>query len=227
MMKTKKRSGESDQSPINVTSALKDPARKNSNVWFFDSPKNGRRMSILGDLSFIHAVLMEGDLGVVSYKNASAEIIELDNPNAIPFKAVFLVAFADGSHKWLSFSNDDGKDITSNKMCALNSERSVSYQHIVKSQKSFQGCEILFDNWLNLCAMINRCRMMSTFKETDALKQFFRLHSGAMLKDIFSIANLDRAKVLASIAIMLQNGILVADLEAKILCKNTIFSLKE
>jgi hypothetical protein len=46
---------------IPVFPAVKQQRNTAANLWFFDSPKNGKRFAITGDLAFMSYVILEGN----------------------------------------------------------------------------------------------------------------------------------------------------------------------
>ena len=49
-------------------SAIRKRSTKVSNLWIFESPKNDRRLTISGDVPFMHVVLLESDVEVIGYE---------------------------------------------------------------------------------------------------------------------------------------------------------------
>ena len=112
----------------------------------------------------------------------------------------------------------------SRKQLDAQSERAASAgkKYRVLTERDLAGKEILFDNWLYLCAAITRCRGRPRYREAETLfAQLKRLHA-CRLDELMQIEGIDAALMLASIAEMLQKGTLKTDLESSFFCRSSI-----
>lgn len=79
-----------------IRAALKDGPRS-PNIWGFFSNKNRRLLTLLGDVTFIQAVLLEGDANVSSYVIGQPPSTEAEHHR---FGRDLLIQYTDGSLQW-------------------------------------------------------------------------------------------------------------------------------
>ncbi|OEZ63903.1 hypothetical protein DUGA6_04040 [Duganella sp. HH105] len=194
--------------------------RKNplSNIWFFDSPKNDKRLLLTTDPVFMHVVLLEGDLSVTGYAvtDFNAESAEdLVRPTMRVYYQDKRVEW------WLVKWSDKSRGATASAMA---DQHGVLQEHAkacgaalyIKTEKDLRGKEIVFDNWLNLCAAITRCRSISTATEAMALKEAFQSQDALRYGELVALPGVDPAHMLALVAQALQRGALNVDLESEL-----------
>jgi hypothetical protein len=215
---------------ISVTPAIRSRGRHHSNIWVFDSPKIGRRFTVTGDVAFMHLVLIEGDAEVVTYEPAPKAVMGIAGGE--PYKTTLdaIVSFRDGREEWLEFKRASDADASrtgrSRKQLDAQSEAAASAgrKYRILTEKDLVGKEMLFDNWLHLCAAITRCRGRPRFREAEVL--YSRMQTGlrCRLEELMQCDNVDPAIMLASIAEMLQKGNLRADLTDSLFGRSSILS---
>lgn len=54
-----------DNKVLTPLSAIRSSSRKLSNIWIYNSPKNDLRLTVKGDVPFMHLILLEGDSTIV------------------------------------------------------------------------------------------------------------------------------------------------------------------
>lgn len=150
---------------------------KFANVWFFESPKNQQRYTIIGDVPFMHTVLLEGDVDVTGYRLVD-DPFSINTPPGTSRRDGYLeVSRRDGTRARYTFSlnayNAHLRVIESEQipagveLCGLT----------LLTSKELKSKEILFDNWLLLCGAINRARHATNAAELRLLYETMRTQS--------------------------------------------------
>jgi hypothetical protein len=204
---------------VSVFSALKQRRRHQSNIWFFDSPKNNRRFTITGDVAFMHFVLLEGDVSVESYDPAPEPVRASIDGEVRETELDAHVRFKGGQIEWWEFKRreDSGPSKERRSRPELSAQAQaaaaagVRYQ--VRTDLDLQHKEVLFDNWLTLCAGITRCRNQPIYREADLFTARLALQKSISFGSLMDIPGIDHAHMLAVVAVALQNGTVQADLE--------------
>lgn len=206
---------------VAVFPAVKKRRHAVANIWFFDSPKNGKRHIITGDLQFMSFVLLEGTLSCLRYEPRPQPAMDMKGPISSSVTAGAYVFRSDGSTEWWDFQHihhlKQGDGQTQRAMAAA---EELGMQYFVRTPGEMRGKVILFDNWLNLCAGINRCRSLLLQRELAFVSDAVRIGSpkiGELLD-----AGMDRACMFAAIAHGLQSGIVSTDLESRLLGTDSI-----
>lgn len=209
-----------------VKSFSKVTKKKNplANLWFFDSPKNDTRLSLTTDPLFMHVVLLEGDVNVTGYTVNDGAV----DRNAL---SPSLRIYHQDRHVewWLVQWSNSGRgakaEAAAQRHAAMSeSAKATGATFHIKTEKDLRGKEILFDNWLNLCAAMTRCRSMSTALEAVALKDAFVAEVSLRYADLVALPNVDPAHMLALVAHALQSGSLRADLENELFGPQTVLT---
>lgn len=207
--------------------AIKDRARAPANIWHFESPKNKRRLVVSGDLTFGFLILAEGDVEVEGYSMNTKEIKWISGGEEFVHIPAVEVRYRDGRYEWWNFIDTRSSDRSSRREMAQAEvecgEQSGIYRY--RTDKEFTRERVKFDNWLHLCAMINRCKHLFMEDEIRIVMQTLRSPGRHTLGSVTQIPCLDGARLLAAIAIALQKNIIVADL-GKILSTETVLELR-
>lgn len=204
---------------IPVFPALKQRRNHKSNIWFFDSPKNNRRFVITGDVAFMHFVLLEGDTTVERYDPSPEPVYASIDGEVRKTELDAHIYFKDGSVQWCEFKRhgDAGPSRKGRSRPQLSAQAQAAaaagVPYCVRSDLDLQGKEILFDNWLTLCASLTRCRNQPLYKENDIFAQRLRLHREIRFGTLLEVPGIDPAYMLAVTASSLQRGIVETDLE--------------
>ena len=93
---------------VSTRPVVRNERQTKANIWFFDSPKNNRRSIISSDLSFMHAVLMEGDVHVASYQMAPDPFVVQDSGVSKLIHVGATVKLRNGTEQWLDFRRVEG-----------------------------------------------------------------------------------------------------------------------
>lgn len=218
---------------IPVFPALKQRRRHQSNIWFFDSPKNNRRFTITGDVAFMHFVLLEGDLSVESYDPDPPPVFASIDGEVRQTKLDAHVRLKNGHIEWWEFKRLQNSGASREAHCRLQlsaqaqaaATAGVSYQ--VKTDLDLKHKEILFDNWLTLCAGISRCRNQPLYREADMFSARFAIQKTISFGSLLDIPEIDPAHMLAIVAVSLQAGTVETNLESALFGRESILTRSE
>jgi hypothetical protein len=213
-----------------VFSALIERGGHQSNIWIFDSPKINRRFRIQGSVAFVHCVLFEGDTSIKSYEPDPPPVYASIDGETRQTKLDAYVNYENGSTEWFEFKwhQDIGPARTGRSQPQLSAQAQAAtaagVRYVVRTDLDFRGKEILFDNWLLLCAAMTRCRKHLLDKELNLLHQRFEMQRMQTLGSLLEHPNVDRAYMLAAIAQFLQKGLLTSDLEHSLIGRESILT---
>jgi hypothetical protein len=215
---------------VPVASAVRQRKNHQSNLWFFDSPKINRRFAISGDTNFMHVVLLEGDPQVVGYNPTPDPVYaSIDGENQKTTLDIH-VYYQDGHTEWWEFKRSQdstpsrtgrsGPQLSAQAQAA--SAAGIAYR--IRTDADLQNKEILFDNWLTLCAGINRCRNHSLHRESEVLTSRFHIQNKQTVQSLLDAPDIDPAYMLAVIGLSLQKGTLTANLAHSLFGVETVLS---
>ncbi|MQA37050.1 hypothetical protein [Rugamonas aquatica] len=209
------------QRRVSTRPVLRNERQPKSNIWFFDSPKNNCRSIIEGDLPFLYAVLLEGDVSVASYQ-VSPEPFIVQAGGASTLVAVGArVQLINRTSQWWDFRRLEGLSAAKRKAALKNEGKSalaqsVGVEYHIKTDIDFRGQETAFDNWLLLCAAITRCRGHLLVRERQHLSRYLTQHETMTLSTLLDIQDIDAAYMNAVVALSLQQGIVSTNLTTQL-----------
>ncbi|HYD62090.1 MAG TPA: hypothetical protein VEC35_17125 [Noviherbaspirillum sp.] len=212
---------------VSIHSDIKARQGHLSNLWVFDSPKINRRFTVHGDVNFMHLVLLEGDVNVVSYDPAPQPVFaDIENDKVQTFLDA-IVYFRDGHEEWWEFKRaaDAGPTRRGRAKRQLSAQAQAAgaagKKYVIKTERDLEGRSYEFDNWLHLCAMITRARGIAHFKESELLRQRLCAHDYANVGMLLQEPNIDSGLMLSAIASALQQGHAYAELQCELLGTHT------
>jgi putative transposase len=197
------------------------------NIWGFYSPKNEKLITLLGDVTFIQAVLLEGDPDVTSYSVQS----EIDSDEDHTFGRLLLVQKMDGAIDWLFCCRHESttKSGSSKFKKILERERNraakAGGQFVVRTENDFASRITEFWNWLALCTAMTRARDFNKEDEFSILAAHLQKQKSCSFHGAMGMANVDPALMVATIAKQLAIGLLKCDLKNQPLNQGTEFWL--
>lgn len=155
---------------VKVFPAIQKRKKSKANIWFFDSPKNQKRFVITGDLPFMSFILLEGDQTVNYYNPFPGAVIVNNNGKPTELIAGAHVFYVDGQFEWWDFEYG-GKKSSSNHQGSLSKLAADmnGMKYHIQTAKNVQNKQVLFDNWLTICAGINRCRSIILHRELECI----------------------------------------------------------
>jgi len=205
--------------------AVKKRRQGTVNIWFFDSPKNQKRFTIRGDLKFFGAVLMEGDPTISSYDPEPAPIQGLIDNNVVEYTPGCVAYLHNQTSRWCEFTyagannRKSSVDLMSKK--AVASQKKMDFR--IQSEKDLGAKALLFDNWVDLCSAINRCRNISCDREERLILTTVN-RSPTTLGTLLHLHGVDPACMYASVGKLLQKSIITTDLHARLLGLDSIIA---
>jgi hypothetical protein len=209
------------------TSVLESIARRGNkpfNLWIFDSPKNGARLRISGDLCFMLCVLLEGDTSVKRYKVDSGPYLTVVDGEPINISPDIEVERYDGPAEWwelVSSQLTKRRKKPESGVMAL-AAASVGTVHVRRSADDMNGKAVAFDNWLLLSAAINRARHYGGHYEARILRRFLDLDRKVTVGKLLQQEGIDQALMIAQIAQFLHAGRACCDLDSRLFCGDTL-----
>jgi hypothetical protein len=216
------------QRHVSVKQAIANRKRHLSNIWVFDSPKNNRRFVILGDVAFMHTVLMEGNRAIAGYDVNPPPVSTVIDGETRQTTLDAVVQLVSGGTEWHEFKrfSDTGPSrsgrakpqLSAQAQCA--SLSGVKYR--VLTEVDLQHKQILFDNWLLLCAAITRARGQTIFRETQVLRERIASHRSITLGGLMNDPAVDPGLMLAVVATALQQGRIHTDLDNILLSSKSV-----
>jgi hypothetical protein len=195
--------------------AMRKRGSRVANLWIFESPKNGRRLRIAGDVPFMHIVLLEGDVDVTTYRFVG-DPFNLDGiktDSTLP--GYVLLTYRDGRQEWGHFTR---KSATAGpKMDALRGAAATAGATFrVRTELDLRGQEVHFDNWLTLCAVITRARHISCHQEAKIFSEHVRGGGSCKVGELIGAPDVDPALMLAVVAKALQAGYISTNLTSRL-----------
>jgi len=202
--------GQEDVTPL---SAIRKRASKVSNLWIFDSPKNNRRLTVSGDVPFMHLVLLEGDITVAGYDLVDDPFKVTSDSRA----GYVRVRNRDGGEHWLVIGRQGRKRTSASDDAAMPQElqekaRAAGVTVHRRSELELVGKDILLDNWLVLCAIMTRARSYPSYVETERFLAALTRHGSLRVADVLATPDVDPAIMLAVVAKALQDARVHTDL---------------
>lgn len=189
------------------------------NIWGVYSNKNNKLMTLLGDVTFIQAILLEGDPRVASYHVGGPAWLggTVDQENDLGRE--LHIQYRDGTKEWFlcgryeNLIKSPGKVIKQHMAAreVAAAEEGVGFS--VRTERDFSGRMTEFRNWLTLCAAMTRARDFSRDHEVAKLLELLDRHDVIPIKDALGIEGIDQALMIAGIAHWLANGQLHCDLK--------------
>lgn len=185
-----------------------------ANIWHFQSPKNKKRFIFVGDMAFMYAVIIEGDANVEAYQINGIQVDICVEGTVQSLTPAIQVQLTNGTTEWIDFQSVRGRGKVSAKIGHIFQVLRPSSSGIYRivTDKQLLGSYVLFENWLNLCGMINRCSHLYPTHEDEVLLSTVQQKERIQLSVLLNSEGVDPARMLASVARALQAGIITADL---------------
>lgn len=199
------------------------------NIWGFYSPKNEKLITLLGDLTFIQAVLLEGDPEVISYSVQS----EIDTEEDHSFGRLLVALKHDGAMDWLFCCRHESttKSSPTKFKAILEKERvraeKAGGRFCVRTEKDFASRMTEFWNWLALCTAMTRARDFNQENEFAILSSHLKEHKSCSFHGAMGMPKVDPALMVAATAKQLALGLIKCDLRNQSLNAGTEFWLGE
>jgi hypothetical protein len=189
---------------ISAPPTVRKVAGKDVHLYYFQSPKNGKRFVICGQLSFCLAILLEADLNVTGYEprlsRGSSDILaSLRGGGQIEYETRYV---PDGVRAPTISSLTDGIEAGTTQAPL----RTITDRFIRSRQ-------VQIENWIFLCSAINRARRHSCADEADVMSTMLVRFGSVSIDTLLAQEGIDKACMLAAIGRALQFGAVVCDTE--------------
>lgn len=185
-----------------------------TNLWFFHSPKNERRLAIMGDLPFYLIVLLEGDTHVQAY---SVD----DHAHACSTSCIRVRLRSGRTEVWQI--RRKGSSGAGEVARALSSGALDSKSVFLKTDDEIRGRELFIDNWLLLCSAITRAIAHPSDEEIATLLHVRSVATSATFGELLDMGG-DRSTMLAVVARALQSGAIMTDLDTKLFGESSMLT---
>jgi hypothetical protein len=178
--------------------SIRDLVGGKVDLWYFQSPKNKRRFVFCGELVFLLAIIFESDRNIVSY----APIERNDDEENSTFCPHLCSTNISGQSSNYVTVRTRGKGGVKSQSQLPELDKGIL---IVTDEWLYQR-RVQLDNWIFLCAAINRVRRTPWFHESRALHEKLGTASKTTLDELFMLPDIDRARMLGAVADALQRG---------------------
>lgn len=191
-----------------IRAALKNGPR-HPNIWGFFSNKNRQLLTLVGDVTFIQAVLLEGDPRVLSYYVGAAPSTRDEH---YPFGRDLVVRYRDEALHWYFCGRYENlirapresvkKRIEETRRVA----EEAAAEFYIKTERDFSERMIEFRNWLILCSAMTRSRDCLAQGETSELIRQLDGHKTVAIHSLLESQDCDPALMLSVIAKSIATG---------------------
>jgi hypothetical protein len=178
----------------------------------------------------MHAVLLEGNVSIHSYDYSPQPVMAMVDDEWYSTRLDAVITRKDEQLEWWEFkwSTDTGSDRKGRSEKQLKAQAQAAQTngvaYLIKTEKDLRNKELLFDNWLLLCAAITRAKYHSQLHEESILQRMFMQHRTLTLSSVLNIHDTDPALMLAVVGRELQAGALEANLETELFGLNSILT---
>ncbi|WP_207003802.1 hypothetical protein [Trinickia mobilis] len=205
-----------------------DPKHSTTNRWVYRSPKTGKVMGLVGDMRFMAAVLLTGDVHVASFSDEESITIPYKGPKgeALSTHPDFVVDLVGGGKRLVTtMAKKEQKATTMARINALSiaAERAGATHKVIYRDAVN---ETLFDNWALLSARMN-CADPGRFDcshEQRVLSSALESGRDVRLVTLLSGEGVDSARMLSSLGFALMRGVAKTNLTTALLSLDSIIS---
>jgi hypothetical protein len=171
----------------------------NVDLWYFQSPKNRRRFVLCGELLFLLAIVFEADRSILSYEPCETDDDEVGTGNARPHLRARDAIGNTFDYLTIRTRNPRNHSARRHKPGLASGVTLITDEWLYERR-------ILLDNWIYLCAAINRVRHSPWQMEAAAMHAMLERTGGCTLRDLLALPRIDHARMLGAVADALQRG---------------------
>jgi len=195
---------------INASEAVRKKEKGLAIAFAFYSPKNRKKMTLLGIPAYCHSLLCEGDPDIVHY-----EPNRLYENRSGRMRQAAEIFYRDGRVETWVFAWEQPKD------------RTISFKDcrdavVWKSAEGLENKKILIANWIRLRAFMAAARGLSTLQERRIMHAQLDRRSATTLRDLVFADGADYGLMLAEVASSLAIGRVICDLKNQRLSLTTV-----
>jgi hypothetical protein len=186
--------------------SVRELAGSKANIHYFQSPKNHRRFVFCNQLVFFIAILLEADTNVTSYYPAESD----DSTQGLKPSLTAVLRNGQRIGFIACYGTDGRREAVVGQLAELNSPLEDAQPKIVTAQ-FIRDQHIQIENWLLMCAMMNRAKNYSCIEESEALLRSLRQFGTVSIGTLVRGNEIDEARTLAALARGMQAGTLVCE----------------
>ncbi|MFP3564504.1 hypothetical protein [Paraburkholderia sp. SIMBA_030] len=195
---------------INASEAVRKKEKGLAIAFAFYSPKNKKKMTLLGIPAYCHTLLCEGDPDIVRYEPSRL----YENRSRL-MRQVADIFYRGGHVETWVFTWEQPKD------------RTISFSHwrdgfIWKSAEGLENKKILIGNWIRLRAFMAAARGLSTMQERRIMQEQLDRRSTTTLRDLVFAEGADYGLMCCEVASSLALGRVICNLESQRLRLTTV-----
>lgn len=205
------------RSQISILRTVLKSGPKAPNIWTFYSNKNRRLQTVVGDVTFIQAILLEGDPYARSY------IVMNSRPGHEPdeYGRELAVDYIDGTRKlilcgrYASLRENRSNTIKNVITYAESNADKIDAIFELSTERDLIPFMTRFSNLLTLCAALTRCRYISLEAENSKIIDELSYGSPKSIRYLIDKFGYDEALVVGVIARLIIQGVVDCDIDKK------------
>lgn len=195
---------------FNASGAVRNKEKGLAIAFAFYSPKNKKKITLLGIPAFCHALLCEADPKIVRY-----EPRRLYESRSSRMRQAAEVFYRDESVETWVFAWEEPKDHTI-------SFKDLREDVVWKSADGLEDKKILIDNWIRLCAFMAAARGLSTLQERGIMQRLLDRPFATTVRELVCAEGVDYGLMCCEVASSLAMGRVICDLECQRLRLTTV-----
>lgn len=181
--------------------SVRELAGSKANIYYFQSPKNHRRFVFCNQLVFFLAILLEADTDVSSYYPD-----ESDAPTQGLRPSLTAVLRTGEELGYIAcYGNDDRSVAAVGELVELHFPSADARPKMVTAE-FIRDQHIQIENWLLMCATLNRARNYSCVEESEAILRLLQHFGTASIGTLVRGNQIDEGRTLAALARGMQSG---------------------
>lgn len=198
--------------------AIRLRASKVANLWIFDSPKNDCRLTVVGDVPFMHLMLLEGRPQVLRYQLVGDPFDVMGATRDALLPGFVRVESVDKPDMWLRIRRSGAREgsagaATQAGEAVRDAALAAGATYAEYTEIDLRGREIEFENWLILCACMTRAKGHPDYIERAIFAETLQANRTVSARTLLAASDVDPAIMLAVIATSLQQGLAITELQ--------------
>jgi hypothetical protein len=201
--------------------SVRELAGSKADLYYFQSPKNHCRFVFCNQLAFYLAILLEAELNVTSYLPTAP-----DDPGPESKSCLTAIHYGGESLSYFACYEHEAKsEVIADSLSDLGAPQADGLHTIVTAQ-FIRDQHVQIENWLTLCATMNRARDCSCLDESEFIYRELRRSGITNLGTLIDGAGIDEARMLAAVGRGLQSGTLICDTATEPLTYGSALALR-
>jgi hypothetical protein len=183
--------------------SVRELAGSKANIHYFQSPKNHRRFVFCNQLVFFLAILLEADIDVASYYSAESD----DSPRGLKRSLTAVLRNGQKLDYFTCYVTDGMHAAAVAQLVELHFPSADAQPKIVTAQ-FIRDQHIQIENWLLMCATMNRAKNYSCMEESEAILRSLRQFGTVSIGTLVRGNEINEGRMLAALARGIQVGTL-------------------